>query len=178
MKRQVLWFVGHYVEMVLAMLVGMLVLTLPWMVIWPGLSDQPVLGTAVMVANMTVGMAAWMSLRRHGTRMIVEMSAAMVAPFVVLLVPLAAGAITADALSAAGHGLMFITMLAAMLLRRDHYTRRNGVRAGPAQPGRSVETVAGPDVHDLALPSAPIGEDNCDDNEGMKVHESINYGGR
>ena len=119
-------FVGHYLEMVLSMLAGMGLLAIPWMILWPGLSDHPVIDTLVMTANMTIGMAAWMVFRGHGRRMIVEMSAAMVAPFLLLLVPLAAGAITADTLMMGGHSLMFLTMLGAMLLRRHDYTNHHG----------------------------------------------------
>ena len=122
MKR----FIGHYVEMVVAMFVGMVVLALPWMLIWPGLDENPVADTLVMAANMTIGMAAGMALRRHGRRMIVEMSAAMVAPFLALLVPYATGVITADSLMMAGHMLMFLTMLAAMLVRREDYLNHHG----------------------------------------------------
>jgi flagellar biosynthetic protein FliP len=122
MKR----FIGHYVEMVVAMFVGMGVLALPWMLLWPGLDEDPVANTLVMAANMTIGMAAWMALRGHGRQMIVEMSAAMVAPFLVLLVPYAAGAITADTLMMAGHMLMFLTMLGAMVLRREDYVNHHG----------------------------------------------------
>jgi hypothetical protein len=112
--------------MVLSMLAGMGLLAIPWMIFWPGLSDHPVIDTLVMSANMTIGMAAWMVVRGHGRRMIVEMSAAMVAPFLLLLVPLAAGAITADTLMMGGHSLMFLTMLGAMLLRRHDYTHHHG----------------------------------------------------
>ena len=133
MKR----FTLHYVEMVLAMFVGMGVLALPWMLIWPDLDEYPVADTLVMAANMTIGMAAWMALRGHGRQMIVEMSAAMVAPFLLLLVPYAAGVITADTLMMAGHMLMFLTMLAAMLLRREdylnHHSRPLRARRRPAQ---------------------------------------------
>lgn len=133
MKR----FTLHYVEMVLAMFVGMGVLALPWMLIWPDLDEYPVADTLVMAANMTIGMAAWMALRGHGRQMIVEMSAAMVAPFLLLLVPYTAGVITADTVMMAGHMLMFLTMLAAMLLRREdylnHHSRPLRARRRPAQ---------------------------------------------
>jgi flagellar biosynthetic protein FliP len=119
-------FVGHYLEMVLSMLAGMGLLAIPWMVLWPGLSDHPVIDTLVMTANMTIGMAAWMAFRGHGRRMIVEMSAAMVAPFLLLLIPLVAGAITTDTLMMGGHTLMFLTMLGAMLVRRGDYTHHHG----------------------------------------------------
>lgn len=124
-------FAGHYAEMVVAMFVGMGLFALPWMLLWPGLSDHPVLDTLVMVANMTLGMALWMAIRRHSSQMILEMSAAMVAPFVVLLAPLAAGAITVETLSTAGHVLMFVTMLGAMLVRRHEYLHRHGATPVP-----------------------------------------------
>lgn len=139
MKRPILRFVGHYIEMVVAMFVGMGLLALPWMLIWPGLSAHPVLDTLVMAANMTIGMAAWMAIRGHGRRMIAEMSVAMVAPFVVLLAPLAAGAITIDSLTMAGHVLMFLTMLAAMLLRREDYAHHHGT--GPVRKRQTSRVV-------------------------------------
>jgi flagellar biosynthetic protein FliP len=121
MQRSTLRFIGHYVEMVLAMLAGMGILGGLWMVVWPDIHDHAVIHTLVMAADMTIGMAGWMAFRGHARRMIAEMSAAMVAPFVVLLVPLATGSISADTLMIAGHTLMLVTMLAAMLYRRqDH----------------------------------------------------------
>lgn len=126
MKRQIFRFAGHYVEMVAAMFVGMGLLALPWKLIGLDLSDNPVLETLVIAANMTIGMAAWMAIRGHARRMIVEMSVAMVAPFMVLLAPLAVGTITADALMTAVHVLMLLTMLAVMLLRRRVYEHHHG----------------------------------------------------
>ena len=97
-----------------------------------------------MAANMTIGMAAWMAIRRHSRPMIVEMSVAMLAPFVVLLAPLATGAITADTLTTAGHVLMFLTMLAAMLLRRQDYTHHRGTEPVPNRQTDRFEQVAAP----------------------------------
>ncbi len=144
MKRPVLRFVGHYVEMVVAMFVGMGLLALPWMLVWPGLSDHPVPDTLVMAANMAIGMAAWMAIRGHDRRLIVEMSVAMVAPFVVLLAPLATGAITADTLRMTGHMLMFLTMLAAMLLRRQDYSHLHGTAPLRIRRTDRLEKVAAP----------------------------------
>ena len=62
-----------------------------------------------------------MAVRRHSRRMILEMSVAMVAPFLLLLAPLATGTISAGTHSSVGHLLMMVTMLAAMLLRTGHY---------------------------------------------------------
>ncbi|CAM4051002.1 hypothetical protein NONI108955_06185 [Nocardia ninae] len=135
MQRQIFTFVGHYLEMVLAMFIGMGLLALLWMLIWPGLHDRPVASTLVMAADMTIGMAGWMAIRGHSRRMILEMSVAMIAPFAVLLVPLATGAITADTLMTVGHVLMFGTMLAAMLLRRSDYTHRRETVVPPDRVG-------------------------------------------
>jgi hypothetical protein len=51
------------------------------------------------------------------------MSAAMYLPFVLLLVPFWADAITGGALLTWGHVLMLPAMAAAMLLHRDAYSR-------------------------------------------------------
>lgn len=119
--RKNLRFALHYVEMVIAMFVGMAVLGMFWSWAWPGLSDLPAVDALVMAANMTLGMAAWMLIRRHRVGLIVEMSVAMFLPFVALLVPYGFGAIDGDAVMMGGHMLMFVTMLAAMLWRHREY---------------------------------------------------------
>jgi hypothetical protein len=116
--RRALRFAGHYVEMVVAMVVGMVLLMPLTPAAWAAL---PAVHALVMAADMTVGMAVWMAVRRHTARQITEMSVAMCAPFVLLLVPYGLGAITGDTLMTGGHVLMFVTMLGAMLLRRDEY---------------------------------------------------------
>ncbi|MDD7937720.1 hypothetical protein PHK61_04710 [Actinomycetospora lutea] len=116
--RRVLRFAGHYAEMVAAMVVGMMLLAPLWPDAW---TARPDVGALVMAANMTAGMALWMAIRRHTARQITEMSAAMCAPFVLLLAPYWAGLITGEVLMLAGHVLMFLTMFAAMLWRRDEY---------------------------------------------------------
>ena len=118
LRRRVLRFVGHYLEMVAAMVVGMMLLAPLWPDAW---TARPDVAALVMAADMTIGMALWMAIRRHTGRQITEMSAAMCAPFVVLLVPYWFGLITGEVLMLAGHLLMFVTMLAAMLWRRDEY---------------------------------------------------------
>jgi flagellar biosynthetic protein FliP len=75
-----------------------------------------------MATNMTVGMALWMWIRRHSWPRIAEMSAAMVLPFAVLLVPFWLGTISGMTLMMAGHVLMVPLMLAAMLWRRAEYS--------------------------------------------------------
>jgi len=117
-SRRWLRFALHYVEMVIAMVVGMVLLMPLTPAAWTAL---PAVHALVMAADMTIGMAVWMAVRRHTARQITEMSVAMCAPFVVLLVPYGLGAITGETLMMGGHVLMFLTMLGAMLLRRDEY---------------------------------------------------------
>lgn len=112
-------FWWHYAEMLLAMAVGMMLLAPLWQPFGIERADLQVL---TMAADMTIGMAAWMRVRRHGWRPIVEMSAAMVAPFVLLLPALWAGVLSEEGLVVLGHVLMLLAMLAAMLLRPDEYT--------------------------------------------------------
>jgi flagellar biosynthetic protein FliP len=52
------------------------------------------------------------------------MCAAMVAPFLLLAVPYAAGALSADAMATVAHVLMLPAMALAMLRRRAEYTGR------------------------------------------------------
>jgi flagellar biosynthetic protein FliP len=123
--RKNLRFAFHYLEMVIAMFVGMLALGPLWSWAWPdswlSLSDRPAVDALVMATNMTLGMSVWMAIRRHSWARIAEMAAAMYLPFLLLLVPYAFGAISGDAVMMGGHMLMFVTMLAAMLWRHTEY---------------------------------------------------------
>ena len=120
-------FGRHYLEMVAAMVIGMVVLGMLESVAldavgWSGLLDRADVDALVMATNMTVAMASWMRFRGHARAPLVEMVAAMYLPFVLLVVPLWLGAISEDTLLIAGHVLMLPAMAAAMLLRRDEYT--------------------------------------------------------
>jgi hypothetical protein len=119
-------FVLHYLEMVVAMLVGMVALAPLWDLAWPGRHDRPGAAAMVMATNMAIGMALWMRIRRHSWRHIAEMCAAMYVPFVVLLVPYLLGAISGGTLMTAGHILMFPAMLVPMLLPRGRASRHAG----------------------------------------------------
>ena len=114
-------FVRHYLEMVVAMLVGMVALGPLEGLVWPDLTARADVGVMVMATNMAIGMGAWMRFRGHSWRGIAEMSASMYVPFAVLLVPYWTGAIGANALMTWGHVLMFPAMAAAMLLRPAEY---------------------------------------------------------
>jgi hypothetical protein len=119
--RQVRHVVRHYLEMVVAMAVGMVVLGPVWSLIWPGLSAHVATDALVMATDMAIGMGAWMRFRGHTWGAIGGMSAAMYLPFLVLLVPFWAGAITGGTLLVAGHLLMLPAMALAMLWRRSEY---------------------------------------------------------
>jgi flagellar biosynthetic protein FliP len=108
--------VRHYLEMVVAMLVGMQLLG-PVAALVPGLTARTDVHAVVMATEMALGMAAWMKVRRHSARSITEMTAAMYVPFVVLLVPYWAGALSGDAVMTWGHVLMLPAMAVPMALR-------------------------------------------------------------
>ncbi len=114
-------FARHALEMVVAMVVGMVALQPVWSFAWPGLSANVTAHVLVMATNMSLGMAVWMRIRRHGWAGVAEMSAAMYAPFVVLLPFHWAGSLSGMALMTAGHVLMVPAMLGAMLRRRHEY---------------------------------------------------------
>jgi flagellar biosynthetic protein FliP len=116
--RKLARFTGHYVEMVAAMLIGMVALGPLWPSAWLGRPDVDAL---VMVTNMTVAMVLAMALRRHAWPRIAEMAAVMALPFAALLVPYWLGALSGPTLMVAGHVLMFPLMLAAMVWRRAEY---------------------------------------------------------
>ena len=120
-RPHLLRFALHGLEMVIAMVVGMVVLGPLWSWAWPGLSENPTAQVLVMATDMSIGMAVWMRIRGHGLPAIAEMSAAMYLSFLVLLPFHWAGILSAMALMAIGHVLMFPAMLVAMLRRRHEY---------------------------------------------------------
>ncbi|MCD2441775.1 hypothetical protein LQ757_05725 [Agromyces sp. SYSU K20354] len=120
-RPSVLRFALHLLEMVIAMLVGMVVLDPVWAFAWPGLHENTTAQALVMATNMSIGMAVWMRIRGHGLPAIAEMSAAMYLSFLVLLPFLWAGVLSDGAFMIAGHVLMVPAMLVAMLRRRREY---------------------------------------------------------
>jgi flagellar biosynthetic protein FliP len=146
-------FVRHYVEMVIAMFIGMGVFWPVWLGLFsligqPQLADRTDVDALTMALNMSLGMAAWMRFRGHRWAPILEMSAAMVAPFVVLLVPFWLGGIDRDALMTAAHAAMFVTMLIAMLWRRDEYTADHSAHGAHGEHSEHV-------VHDVGDAAKP-----------------------
>ncbi|PWW23187.1 flagellar biosynthetic protein FliP [Geodermatophilus normandii] len=120
-SRHTWHLVRHYLEMVVAMLVGMVVLGPVEDLLWPGLTARTDVHVLVMATNMAIGMAAWMRFRGHSWPAVAEMSAAMYVPFAVLLVPHWAGAVSGDLLMTAGHVLMLPAMALAVWWRLDEY---------------------------------------------------------
>jgi hypothetical protein len=114
-------FMRHYLEMVIAMIAGMVVLGAPaGLVVDYDATGQML---AAMAITMTVPMAGWMRYRGHGWAPTLEMSAAMIAPALGVIALFTAAAVTdAGALMLVEHVVMLAAMAGAMLLRRDEYT--------------------------------------------------------
>jgi hypothetical protein len=118
-------FLRHYLEMVAAMLVGMVVLggLVRGVLALAGLEfpRQPELVALEMAITMSVGMVAWMRHRGHGWASALEMAGAMFAPAVALFPLLWLGAISGDALLALEHLAMLPLMFLLMWRRRAEY---------------------------------------------------------
>jgi putative intracellular protease/amidase len=111
-------FALHFVEMLLAMYVGMLIfMAIPGAVALPALLHQ--LGMAL---SMTLPMVVWMRIRGHGWRHGFEMAAGMLVPWAVVLGLVALGAANVlPWLGGAADPAMVLGMLGVMLVRQDHY---------------------------------------------------------
>lgn len=125
--RGVLRFLLHLVEMVVAMVAGMMLFAPLWDLGAAAVGAERVLArpdvaALTMLADMLVAMTLWMRVRRHSWRAIAEMDAAMAAPYAVLLPLLWAGALDASGLMLWSHVAMVPAMAAAMLWRRAGYT--------------------------------------------------------
>ena len=126
MPRSARRFAVHYLQMVLAMIAGMIVLIPGWTWATRGRSLGWLAGAEgqalLMASAMAVGMAVWMRLRRHRWQHILEMSASMYGAFVVLFPFLWLSLLDGGEVLLSGHVLMLVTMLVPMLARLDVYT--------------------------------------------------------
>jgi hypothetical protein len=131
-------FARHYVEMLVAMFLGMALLALPARIAlsaagtsWSELGHAAMfLGMAV---EMTLPMVAWMRYRGHGWRASGEMAAAMLLPTFAAIALLWAHVAGSAALMAAEHVAMLLSMLVVMLLRPAEYGHAHvGREAVPA----------------------------------------------
>ncbi len=136
-------FVRHYIEMVVVMFAGMVLLGVPagWALTAFGTSSSeltdnaPALMLLSMAVTMTAPMVAWMRYRGHGWRANIEMAASMVLPTLAAIAVLAGGAMTdIGTLLVWEHVAMLLGMLAAMLLRLDEYTHHHGHVSADLQP--------------------------------------------
>lgn len=130
----------HFAEMVAAMVAGMVILGMAVRLIFALFGHSDVLDrteaqVVVMAVNMAIGMSVWMRYRRHGWVSIMEMDAAMIASFVVLLIPFWMGVLPEGAVMMVGHVLMLPVMALVMLRRRHEYASTHQ----PAHPERLAE---------------------------------------
>jgi len=112
-------FVVHLVQMVVAMIAGMVVLMPVAMLLDDGAGVE--VRALLMATTMTVGMTAWMAFRRHTWAATAEMGLAMYLSFAVLFPLHWLGILPEAALSTLGHVLMLPAMAAAMLRRSEEY---------------------------------------------------------
>jgi hypothetical protein len=119
-------FLLRYLELVAAMLVGMVVLgwALRAVLALAGLrypTQYAELVALEMAVTMPAGVVAWMRHRGRRWAAILEVVGAMVAPAVVLVPLLWLGVITGDALFLLEHVAMFALVFLVMLRRRAEY---------------------------------------------------------
>ena len=119
-------FLRHYLEMVAAMVAGMVLLGPPLMMIsrLSGYSFMfdPTIRTLIMATNMNIGMIVWMRYRGHSWERTLEMVAGMTLPFLAFLVPMWLGLISELTVNVLGHVAMLIGMWVSMVLRRAEYS--------------------------------------------------------
>jgi hypothetical protein len=124
-------FIRHYLEMVAAMFLGMVVLGVPaeagLRMIGTSTSvlqdDAPAVALLGMAVIMTVPMVGWMAYRGHGRRANTEMAASMFIPTFGVIGVMASGMVSDFmSLMMLEHVVMLPSMLAAMLLRPQEYS--------------------------------------------------------
>jgi hypothetical protein len=130
MQTSIFRFTRHYLEMVAAMLVGMVVLGLPAEGVLRLLgssssdlqTDAPAVALLGMAVIMTIPMVWLMRRRGHAWRPCAEMAASMFLPTFAMVGLLATGIETDfSTLMWLEHVAMLPAMLVAMLLRYDEY---------------------------------------------------------
>src|SRR3954447_25573699 len=122
-------FARHYLEMVVAMFAGMIVLGLPLEAALraAGTSSGDIQDSAPAVALlgmatiMTIPMVGWMRHHGHAWRPCQEMAASMYLPTFAAIILMATGAVGFMTAMGLEHVIMLPAMLVAMLLRIDEY---------------------------------------------------------
>lgn len=131
MDSRSLRFVVHFLELAVAMAVGMFALDVLWAAILPAVGSRVDVYTVVMATDMALGMALWMVIRGRSWARILEMCVAVYVPFLILLPLFWAGAVSVGTLMLVGHVLLVPAIIMVMLWRRSEYTsswRRDGRR--------------------------------------------------
>ena len=130
-NRNVRRFLGHLLEMILVMMLGMIVFgaafrELHVLLFGSGYAaawrDHVGLAAFAMAFNMTVPMVLWMRYRGHSWERCGEMALAMNLPLLPLLVLYGLGAIAAGAVLGLQMMLMIPAMVGAMLYRKEEYS--------------------------------------------------------
>jgi hypothetical protein len=129
-------FVRHFLEMVAAMIVGMMVVggavrLFCVLTGHEGVFDHAGASALIMATNMIIGMSVWMRYRDHSWAAIADMAAAMYVPLAVLIVPFWLGVLSGGALIGLMHVLMLPAMWLVMLLRPDEYVHDHHAPRGP-----------------------------------------------
>jgi hypothetical protein len=120
-------FALHYVEMVVAMFAGMVVLggalrvALAMSGIDYSMERFPELTLVEMGATMALGMAAWMAIRRHSWASNPQMSMSMLVPGLAMVPFVRLDRLSAGTAMLIEHALMFPLMLLIMLRHRGEY---------------------------------------------------------
>ena len=129
-KNRSAWrFTRHYIEMVIAMFAGMIILGAPiegalraMGTTSSAIEDSaPVIMLLEMATIMTIPMVAWMRHHGHAWRPCNEMAASMFLPTFAAAILMWTGAVGFTMAMALEHAVMLPAMLIAMLLRIDEY---------------------------------------------------------
>ena len=119
-------FLRHYLEMVVAMFVGMAVLggAVRGILALAGLefpTQYPELTSLEMALNMSIGMVVWMRYRGHAWVSTLEMAGVMFVPSIALFPLLWLGVVSGESLLVIEHMTMLPLMFLVMLRRRNEY---------------------------------------------------------
>jgi hypothetical protein len=138
MIRAIGRFTRHYIEMVVAMILGMVVLGIPGEGVLRAAgttsselqTDAPALSLLGMAVIMTIPMVGWMRYRGHSWQPCLEMAASMFIP-TFAVIGLMWASVVEDYMTLMGleHAVMLPSMLMAMLLRWNEYSSSHGHHA-------------------------------------------------
>jgi hypothetical protein len=123
-------FIRHYIEMVVVMFAGMILIGLPAEAAMRAVgtssaelqADAPALALLAMAVIMTAPMVAWMRRMGHAWLPCNEMAASMFIPTFAVIALMAFDIVDFHGAMLLEHVLMLPSMLVAMLLRRDEYS--------------------------------------------------------